>query len=203
MHTKVLGAAPRRHVEPISACRHSRPPAAAAAAKQLHRWGAVGPGARCLPRWCRWNLRTAAEGSPPSSASGSNSGSGIPGQPTPGGSLGSGLSGAAPPGLLHNPAIAQREVLRLFYSATTVESQQRVLDEAADLVDLGTRCGSALCGTAASDIVPFTRRRWGPGAAEGCLERGPRAAPSPPRPPPMLHNVAPRCPAPFPHATAH
>ncbi|KAI7839806.1 hypothetical protein COHA_006604 [Chlorella ohadii] len=52
--------------------------------------------------------------------------------------LSSGLSGAAPPGFLQNPAIAQREALRLFFSATTVEAQQRVLDEAAGLVDLGT-----------------------------------------------------------------
>ncbi|PRW33134.1 hypothetical protein C2E21_7942 [Chlorella sorokiniana] len=43
---------------------------------------------------------------------------------------------AEPAGM--NPAIAQREALRLFFSATTIEAQQRVLDEAASLVDLGT-----------------------------------------------------------------
>ena len=82
------------------------------------------------PRHRRRSLHAAAEGSPSDPSSGSNGGSGIPGPTPPGSSLGSGLSGAAPPGFLQNPAIAQREALRLFYSATTVEAQQRVLDEA-------------------------------------------------------------------------
>lgn len=131
-------------------------------------------------------LRAAAEDSPPGS--------------------GAGPAGAAPPGFLQNPAIAQREALRLFYSATTVEAQQRVLDEAGALVDAGTRCGSLLGRTAASNVVPCTLRRWGhraqgaaaderaaeptePTEAHGSMRTGDQA-PGPCTPRPLAHCIA-------------
>lgn len=181
MSAAVLSVPLSQHVGPgVAYRRHPAPAAAAAATTQLPLRGAAGPIARSPSHHRRrWQLHAAAD-NPPGSSSSSGSGSGAPGGS---GILGSGLSGAAPPGFLQNPAIAQREALRLFFSATTVEAQQRVLDEAAALVDLGTRCGSMLCGTAASNIVPFTRRRWGPG--QGCGESPGTDQPSPLRPPPI------------------
>ncbi len=138
MGAAAISAVLRPLAGPDVPCR-SLPPPAAAAAQWVHPWGAARPVACCLPRRCHWQLHAAAGDSLPGASSSSSSGS------SPSSMLSSGLSGAAPPGFLQNPAIAQREALRLFFSATTVEAQQRVLEEAADLVDLGTRCGSVLC----------------------------------------------------------
>ena len=191
MGAAAISAVLRPLAGPDVPCR-SLPPPAAAAAQWVHPWGAARPVACCLPRRCHWQLHAAAGDSLPGASSSSSSGS------SPSSMLSSSLSGAAPPGFLQNPAIAQREALRLFFSATTVEAQQRVLEEAADLVDLGTRCGSVLCGTAASNIVPFTRCRWGPGAGGG---EAPKSSQSSPLKPTQDHHPdckawRPPCPGP-------
>ena len=94
------------------------------------------------------------------------------------------------PAFLQNPAIAQRELLRQFYMASTSEEQLRLLRQATgEALDLGSRCGALLGGTAASNILPLAGRRWGAAAAR--LSRP--THPSPPDEPRGSHAEAGAC----------